>query len=463
VVEERDVVIVGAGIAGLTAALHLRDLTPLVLEADDRAGGRILTKQRGDLALSVGAHMFPPPDSIVGRMVDDFGLEVIPITGSMLNVYLRGKLVRDSRPELLPFRLPLSLGARISLARAGLRLKRDAERYMRLIAPRPGDTDAAIRSRALQHRGDQTFADFLGPLHPQAFEIFRAVANRSIAEPHEISQSSMAALFGHVWDTGDLGRNMRGGSGRLPEALAGSLGEAIRLRARVRDVRLDGEAVRIRYDGDSGGGEVQARVAILAVPAPLIPAMIEDLPRETAEALARVTYGPMVVLSILTNETEPMPWDDLYSILTPELSFNMFFNHANYLRSTAAAKQGSVLMVYAGGDRGRSLWDLDDEAIRRRFLDDLHEMYPEVREIVVETMVKKWLYAGPFASPGRWRHQAVLERGVDDRLFFAGDWVSEFVSMETAARTGVEAAASARRALGTAHARVSALERDLRH
>ncbi len=435
-VEERDVVIVGAGIAGLTAALHLRDLTPLVLEADDRAGGRILSKQRGDLALSVGAHMFPPPDSIVGRMVDDFGLELIPITGSMLNVYLRGKLVRDSRPELLPFRLPLSLGARISLARAGLRLKRDAERYMRLIAPRPGDTDAAIRARALQHRGDQTFADFLGPLHPQAFGIFRAVANRSIAEPHEISQSSMAALFGHVWDTGDLGRNMRGGSGRLPEALAGSLGEAIRLRARVRDVRLDRDAVRIRYDGDSGGGEVQARVAILAVPAPLIPAMVENLPRDTADAL---------------------------SILTPEMSFNMFFNHANYLRSTAAAKQGSVLMVYAGGDRGRSLWDLDDEAIRRRFLDDLHEMYPEVREIIVETMVKKWLYAGPFASPGRWRHQAVLERGVDDRLFFAGDWVSEFVSMETAARTGVEAAASARRALGTEHARVSALARDLRH
>ena len=68
-VAERDVVIVGAGIAGLTAALHLRDLSPLVLEAEGRVGGRILSKQRGDLALSVGAHMFPPPDSVVGRMV----------------------------------------------------------------------------------------------------------------------------------------------------------------------------------------------------------------------------------------------------------------------------------------------------------------------------------------------------------------------------------------------------------
>ncbi len=450
-VAERDVVIVGAGISGLTAALHLRDLSPLVLEAEGRVGGRILSKQRGDLALSVGAHMFPPPDSVVGRMVSEFGLDMMPITGSMLNVYLRGKLIRDTRPELLPLRLPLSLGGRISFSRAGLRVKRDADRYMRLIQPRPGDTDAKIRLRALKHRGDETFADFLGPLHPQAFEIYQALANRSIAEPHEIAQSSMAALFGHVWDTGDLGRNMRGGSGRLPEALGASLGSAVQLRTRVQEVRLDGAGVRIRYDGDEGSGEVTARAVILAVPGPLIPAMIDDLPTETADALARIRYGQFVVMSVLTNETEPMPWDDLYSILTPDKSFNMFFNHANWQRSTGSTKRGSVLMVYAGGDRGRALFDLDDETIRQRFLADLSEIYPQVRGIITETMIKKWRYAGPFAAPGRWRAQVVLENGVDDRIFFAGDWVSEFVSMETAARTGVDAAESVRRVLADGH------------
>lgn len=447
--EERDVVIVGGGIAGLTAAARLRDHAPLVLEAEDRVGGRILSKRRGDLALSVGAHMFPPPDSVVGRMVTELGLEVMPITGSMLNIYYRGKLVRDRRPELFPLLLPLPLAARVSFARAGLRLKRDAERYMRLITPRPGDTDRAIRLRALQHRGDETFAEFLGPLHPEAFEIYRAIANRSIAEPDEISQSAMAALFGHVWDTGDLGRNMRGGSGRLPETLAASLGEAVRLGARVREVSLDGAGVRVRYDGDGGASEVRARAAVIAIPAPGIPSLVRDLPSETAEALARIRFGPMVVLSILTGETEPMPWDDLYSILTPDKSFNMFFNHANFLRSGSIRKQGSVLMVYAGGGRARALLDLDEDAIRDRFLADLDDLFPQVRGLIVETMVKKWLHAGPFAAPGRWRAQETLERGVGGRLFFAGDWMSEFVSMETAARTGVDAAAAVRAALGT--------------
>src|SRR5262249_28685309 len=140
----------------------------------------------------------------------------------------------------------------------------------------------------------------------------------------------------------------------------------------------------------------------------------------------------------------------------------MLFNHANWRRRTGAPKQGSVLMVYAGGGRGRALLDLDDDAIERRFLDDVHEIYPQVRELTVETMVKKWEHAGPFAAPGRWRHHTVLERGVADSLFFAGDWVSEFVSMEPAARTGVEAAANVRRALGAEPAPAAALARDAR-
>lgn len=446
--EDRDVVIVGGGIAGLTAARELRNLDPLLLEAEDRVGGRVWSRQRGDLALSVGAHMFPPPESIIGQQVTALGLETLPITGSMLNVWSGGRLVRDTRPELLPFRIPMSAAGRVSFARAGLRIKRHADAYMRLITPRPGDTSSAIRLRALQHGGDVTFAEFLGRVHPDAFRVFEAIANRSLADPDEISQSAMSGLFGHVWDTGDLGRNMRGGSGLLPDALGRDLGDIARTSARVTSLRLAGAGVRARYEGQAGSGEVSARAAILAVPAPHVPGLLgDDLPPGLADALGRVAFGPMVVLSILTDESEPMPWDDLYSILTPEARFNMFFNHANAVNSRGGRKQGSVIMVYAGGRRARALLDRSEDDIRRLFLDDLDLLFPQVRRRMAESWVKAWPHAGPFAPPGRWRSQAALERGIGGRIFLAGDWVSEFVSMETAAGTAVDAAASVRRVL----------------
>jgi protoporphyrinogen oxidase len=43
----KEVVVVGAGIGGLTAAWQLRDLDTLVLEADDRVGGRVKSFVRG--------------------------------------------------------------------------------------------------------------------------------------------------------------------------------------------------------------------------------------------------------------------------------------------------------------------------------------------------------------------------------------------------------------------------------
>ena len=157
----------------------------------------------------------------------------------------------------------------------------------------------------------------------------------------------------------------------------------------------------------------------------------------------------MAVLSIHTDETAPMPWDDLYSVLTPDLRFNMFFNHANFMHGVGQ-KQGSVIMVYGGGRRARALLGASEDAVRDAFLADLDLMYPQVRRHIAETWVKVWDHAGPFAAPGRWRAQAALDRGIADRIFLAGDWVSEFVSMETAALTAVDASDNVRRVLGAA-------------
>src|SRR5437762_3278954 len=63
-----DVVIVGAGLAGLSAAYALRDRRVLVLEREALAGGRVLTRSSHGVAYDLGAVFgFPTPHHAAGN------------------------------------------------------------------------------------------------------------------------------------------------------------------------------------------------------------------------------------------------------------------------------------------------------------------------------------------------------------------------------------------------------------
>jgi oxygen-dependent protoporphyrinogen oxidase len=262
----------------------------------------------------------------------------------------------------------------------------------------------------------------------------------------------MLGLFAHVWaDEGVvLGYNLRSGPSSLPTELARRLGERVVTGAAVTRVSCDADGVRVSYRHRDAETEVEARCAVVTVPAPVARGLVEDLPEQTAAALDTIRYGPFVVGGILTGETGPMPWDDVYSILTVDSSFTMLFNHASSLRTPGQPREpGGALMVYAGADAARRLVDRTDEEIATTFADDLSRLYPEARGIVREVIVQRWENAIPFAAPGRSRIQAALERGVDGTIFFAGDYVGEWTHMESAALTASEAAAAVRARLAT--------------
>jgi oxygen-dependent protoporphyrinogen oxidase len=429
----KDVVVVGGGIAGLTAAWRLRDLDVLLLEAEPRVGGRIRSVERGEHWVSVGAHMFPGRGSFLWDLLDELGLERARIRGSLLGIAYRGKIVTGGRAETFPFRLPLSPAARLSFVHAGLRIRRDAARYTELARRAEGETDSEVRLRLLEFLGDRTWADYIGQVHPQVEAIFRATANRLTAEPDEVAAGCMVALFAHVWSTGgvELGFNLRSGPSRLPDELARRLGERVATDARVIELAREAGSVRVRYRRGGREEEVSARCAIVATPAPVARRIVADLPADTAAALDAIVYGPFVVAGIVTESTTL--WNGVYSVLTVDSSFNMLFNHGD---------AGGALMAYGGAGRARRLLAMSDDEIAATVNADLHGLYPEVR--VREVIVQRWDNAIPFAAPGRARVQGALERGVDEAIFFAGDYVGEWTHMESAAITAAEAAAAAR-------------------
>lgn len=449
----KDVVVVGGGIAGLTAAWQLRDLDTLVLEADDRVGGRIKSFPRGEHWVSVGAHMFPGEGSLLWDLLRELDLEPARITGSLLGIAYRGRIVSGGRAETFPLRLPLAPAARVSLVRTGLRIRRDAARYNGLARRGEGETDSDVRRRLLSFLDDRSWTEYLGPAHAQVEEIYRATANRLTAEPHEIAAGCMIGLFAHVWSEGGvvLGYNLRQGPSALPETLARRMEGRVVTGAPVHEVSRDATGVTVRYRRERREEEVRARCAIVATPAPIARSIVADLPPETARALDAIVYGPFFVGGILTGETKPMPWDDAYSLLTPGKAFNMLFNHANALRDPAGPREpGGALMVYGGADLARRQFERSDAEIEAAIVDDLYSLYPDAKGVVREVIVQRWERAIPFAAPGRSRVQAGLERGVDEKIFFAGDYVGEWTHMEAAALTASEAASAARSRLAAA-------------
>lgn len=446
--ETREVVVVGGGIAGLTAAFALRDRDVLLLEADGRVGGRIRSEPRGPYWLNFGAHVFGGADSACGRLFEELGVQAAAVPGRLAAVNLNGKTVSSGPVESFPFRLPMSLAARLALMRTGLRLRLAVRRYGSIAAPRPGEDPAERQRRMLAFMDDRSFAEFVGRLPQDVDLLFRSTLTRSSGEPEELAAGYGVGYFHLVWNRkAGLSRNVLGGSAVATNALAAAMGtKTVRLDARATAVEAGPGGVRVRYESAGEVRTIDARAAVVATPAYVTRDIVAGLPADTTAALAAIPYGPYVVGAFLTSEPGPMPWDGIYALATPQRSFSMLFNTANVLRQPGKARApGGSLMVYAAAGVARRLAGLGDDAVRDRFLTDLHELYPQTRGLVAEVVIHRWERGLPFPAVGRSRLQPALTRPLG-RVHLAGDYLGTWYT-ETAVQTGLAAAAAARRDL----------------
>jgi protoporphyrinogen/coproporphyrinogen III oxidase len=440
----KDVVIIGGGIAGLAAAWHLREHDVLLLEADDRLGGRMRSDVRGEYWLNHGAHLFPAPGTIVDRIARDCGLETVPVTGSMMGLAVGSTQLTRGRVETYPFRLPLSTRDRIAFAMAGLRVQRAVAAYRRAAAPRPGETSADVRARVLAFEDDRSFAELLGPLPPAVEAIFSCAAHRATAELSELSAGCGIGLFALVWGgrRSLIARNLLGGTGRLPAALGRALGPRARTGCRVVGLRPEGAEIVVEHLEDGRARIVRARHVIVAVQAPFAAPLVAPVARRAANALEGMTYGAFLSMAVETRETGWMPWDRVYAMATPGRAFDMFTNQAHALRGDGERRAGGSLMLFAGGRAAAAMLREPDDAITDRFLADLHDLHPETRGLVADATVHRWPLGNVYARAGRHDLQAPLEGPLGPRgnLHLAGDYFAELGNMEAAARTGMAAA-----------------------
>jgi len=439
-----DAVIVGGGIAGLTAAWRLRDRSIALLEASDRLGGRIRSEPRGDYWLNFGAHVFGAPGSATGRLLTELGVRAEPVPGRLAAVALKGAIVKSGPVELFPLRLPLTMSARLELVRAGLKLRLAVRRYGAIAAERAGEDPAQRQQRMLEFLDDRSFAEFIGPLPDDVAALFRATLTRSSGEPDVLAAGYGVGYFHLVWNRSEgLSRNIIGGSSRMIDALAQGVAGRIQTGAVVSAVEPRGELAVVRYRSEGRERELEARAVVVAAPAYEARKIVAGLPDKTAAALDAIPYGPYVVGAFRTNEVDAMPWDDVYALATPDRSFSMLFNTANVVRH-GSRRPGGSLMVYAAADFARALDGENDEAVASRFRDDLDALFPGARDVVEETVVLRLARGLPYPRPGRSLLQPALTRSLAP-VYLAGDYLGTSHT-ETAIQSATVAAEAIRRA-----------------
>lgn len=437
--QQAEVVVVGAGIGGLSAAWDLRDRDVVVLESTGRVGGRMMSEPRDPYWLNFGGHVIGSAETFTGRLIEAAGAKAEDLPGILTAVAVPGKMVAGGRVETYPLRLPMSLRDRAGLAVAGAKLRLAVAQYARVAKLRQGETEAQRRARVLAYRSDETFSQFLGNVPPDVDAMFRATVRRSSGEPEEVTAGYGIGYFQLVWDRGrGLTRNVVGGSGELPRLIASALGGRIFTDSPVTSVAQDADGVVVTFESEGSPRTIRARAAVVAAPAPIARRLIDDLPEDVAAALDGVTYGPYWVGSFLTDERGPMPYDKVYAAATPRSSFNMLFNTANLLRRGSRREPGGTLMVYAAAKLARDLEGMTEEQIGARFADDLYALYPELRGHIAETHVRYWTHGLPHPRPGRERLQPALERPLG-KIHLAGDYLG-ITYIETAVETGATAA-----------------------
>ena len=439
-------IVVGAGLAGLAAARALDGLDLLVLEGADRAGGRLLSEPRDDVWLNFGAHVFAGRDSATGALIDRAGVRAVQVPGRLAAVAMGDVVLTSGRVETFPLRLPLSLGERVALARAGLKLRLAVRRYAAVARPRPSEPARVRQQRMLEFMDDRSFSDFIGALPPAVAALFRATLTRSSGEPDELAAGYGVGYFHLVWSRGEgLSRTIIGGPSRLTEALAAPLAEKLVLNAKVLSVEREPGGVVVQYEHGGERRTAVARAAVVATPAHVTTAILGGVPQALTHALAEIPYGPYVVVAFLVDRPGPLPWDEIYALATPGRSFGMLFNTTNALGTGAGSPRSGSLMAYAAAGLGRDALALDDDEVRRRFLADLVGLFPEAHSVVREMVVQRWPLGLPYPRVGRSRLQAQLTQDVAP-VFLAGDYLGTWYT-ETAAQTGADAAAAVRELL----------------
>lgn len=277
------VIVVGGGLAGLTAAVELQKqgAAVTVLEGQGRVGGRVLTVRDGFVEgqyAEAGADFIDEEHGEIRHLVHSLDLKLVPVlrSGFAFALSSKRKVRRLVSADGLWKRLTHHLAPLI--------------RAYRLSEQR---WDGAV-ARTL---GSLSVADWMNTtsLSRELREMLVGLRGFFLADPDHLSLLSLVDQVA----SGSPGRGgmyrIAGGNDRLPAALASILRDRLLLKHEVLAVFHSKAAVRVRVRAGSTESWLRSDYLVLALPATKLRMLnIQPaLPDEQASAISTLSYGPV--------------------------------------------------------------------------------------------------------------------------------------------------------------------------
>src|SRR5215218_7023733 len=260
---DADLVVIGAGLAGLAAArvAAAAGASVVVVEARDRVGGRVLNEDiGGGNVVEVGAQWIGPTQDRLAALAGELGVETFPTYGEGQNVIEYGGRLRRYRGTI-PRINPLVL---LDVERAQRRLNKLA-RGVPLDAPWEAPDAAALDGQTAATWMRRNLATKAGRMLLElGIEAVWAAQPEDMSLLHVLFYIHSAGSLEMLFDTDGGAQQDRfvGGSQRIAILMAQELGrENVLLEAPVRKIERAGHGVTVHADGAT----VRARRAVVAI------------------------------------------------------------------------------------------------------------------------------------------------------------------------------------------------------